>query len=108
MPGTAVRTPELLNEMQQASIGAVRTISVEDLAKLRVRAPKARKRDLTNPTSRQNEPTWVGRLSLMRPPGFDSSGSDRMFPDQRQVCYAVLPTLSTRQNGLVVDLRQRT
>lgn len=82
-------------------------VSAEDLAKLRVRAPKAKKRDLSRPTTRQSEPTWVGRLSLMRSPGFDSS-ADRVFPDQRQICYAILPTLSTRQNGLVVDLRQRT
>lgn len=82
-------------------------ISAEDLAKLRVRAPKARKRDLSKPKVRQGEPTWVGRLSLMRPPGFDSS-TDHVFPDQRQVCYAILPALSTRQGGLVVDLRQRT
>ncbi len=83
-------------------------ISAEDLAKLRVRAPKARKRDLSKPKIRQGEPTWVGRLSLMRQPGFDSRGADHVFPDQRQVCYAILPSLSARQSGLVVDLRQRT
>jgi superfamily II DNA or RNA helicase len=83
-------------------------ISAEDLAKLRVRAPKARKRDLSKPKARQGEPTWIGRLSLMRTPGFDSSNAERVFPDHRQVCYAILPALSTRQGGLVVDLRQRT
>jgi superfamily II DNA or RNA helicase len=82
--------------------------SVMDIAKLRVRAPKARKRDLNRPKATSGEPTWVGRLSLMRVPGFDSQSADRVFPDQRQVCYAVLPRLSTRQGGLVVDLRQRT
>ncbi len=82
--------------------------SVVDLMKLRVRAPKARKRDLTRPKANRGEPTWVGRLSLMRPPGFDSTSSEHVLPDQRQVCYAVLPTLSTRQGGLVIDLRQRT
>ena len=83
-------------------------ISPQELAKLRVRAPKARKRDLSKPKARQGEPTWIGRLSLMRPPGFDNSQAEHVFPDQRQICYAILPTISTRQGGLVVDLRQRT
>jgi len=82
--------------------------TAQDLMKLRVRAPKAKKRDLTKPKASRGEPTWVGRLSLMRPPGFDSAGAEHVFPDQRQICYAILPTLSTRQSGLVVDLRQRT
>jgi superfamily II DNA or RNA helicase len=83
-------------------------VSAEDLAKLRVRAPKARKRDHSKPMARNSEPKWVGQLSLMRPPGFDSQSNDMVFPDQRQVCYAVLPRLSSRHGGLVVDLRQRT
>ena len=82
--------------------------SAESLMKLRVQAPKARKRDATRPKTNRNEPTWVGRLSLMRAPGFDAAAAERAYPDQRQVCYAVLPTLSTRQGGLVIDLRQRT
>ncbi len=82
--------------------------SAQDLAKLRVRAPKARKRDQRKSAPRTGEPKWVGRLSLMRPPGFDSQVQANVFPDQRQVCYAVLPGLSARQGGLVVDLRQRT
>jgi len=83
-------------------------VSVEELAKLRVRAPKARKRDQSKPKSSNSEPKWIGQLSLMRPPGFDTQATDLVFPDQRQVCYAVLPRLSSRQGGLVVDLRQRT
>ncbi len=83
-------------------------VTAQDLAKLRVRAPKARKRDHSKPKTRNREPKWVGQLSLMRPPGFDSQTNELVFPDQRQVCYAVLPTLSARQGGLVVDLRQRT
>ena len=82
--------------------------SVDELAKLRVRAPKARKRDQSKPKSSNSEPKWIGQLSLMRPPGFDNQAADMVFPDQRQVCYAVLPRLSSRQSGLVVDLRQRT
>jgi superfamily II DNA or RNA helicase len=82
--------------------------SADDLARLRVRAPKARKRDHNKPKSSNSEPKWVGQLSLMRPPGFDNQANDMVFPDQRQVCYAVLPRLSSRHGGLVVDLRQRT
>lgn len=95
-----------LLDLQHNSTGP--GISVEDLAKLRVRAPKARKRDHNAPKSSNSEPKWVGQLSLMRPPGFDTQSNDVVFPDQRQVCYAVLPRLSSRQGGLVVDLRQRT
>ena len=82
--------------------------SLQELVKLRVRAPKARKRDLSKPKVNRGEPTWVGRLSLMRPPGFDAAAADRAYPDQRQVCYTVLPGLSSRRGGLVIDLRQRT
>ncbi len=95
-----------LLDLQHNAIGP--GVSAEDLAKLRVRAPKARKRDHSKPKSSNSEPKWVGQLSLMRPPGFDTQTNDVVFPDQRQVCYAVLPRLSARHGGLVVDLRQRT
>jgi len=95
-----------LLDLQHSDSGPGAT--AQELAALRVRAPKARKRDLTKPSTSNEEPKWVGRLSLMRLPGYDSRSSFTGFPDHRQVCYAVLPRLSARQGGLVVDLRQRT
>jgi len=82
--------------------------TAQELSALRVRAPKARKRDLNRPPESTGEPEWVGRLSLMRLPGYDGRPNLAAFPDHRQVCYTVLPRLSARQGGLVVDLRQRT
>lgn len=86
--------------------------TVSDLAKLRLRAPKARKRDDSARPVRTAEPQWIGRLSLLRPTTAESeaeqSDSVSIFPTQRQVCYVILPELSNRHNGLVVDLQQRT
>ena len=87
-------------------------VTINDLAKLRLRAPKARKRDDTARPVRTAEPQWIGRLSLLRPTSAENEAeqSDAVssFPTQRQVCYVVLPELSNRHNGLVVDLQQRT
>lgn len=86
--------------------------TVNDLAKLRLRAPKARKRDDSARPVRSAEPQWIGRLSLLRPTTAESDAESAeavsIFPTQRQVCYVVLPELSNRHNGLVVDLQQRT
>lgn len=86
--------------------------TINDLAKLRLRAPKARKRDDTARPVRSAEPQWIGRLSLLRPTTAESEAESTdavsIFPTQRQVCYVVLPELSNRHNGLVVDLQQRT
>lgn len=87
--------------------------SISELAKLRLRAPKARKRDDTTRPIRAAEPQWIGRLSLLRPSSTEAqveAGSDALsiFPTQRQVCYVVLPELSARHHGLVIDLQQRT
>ena len=88
--------------------------SISDLAKLRLRAPKARKRDDTLRPVRAAEPRWIGRLSLLRSSSHEDAepaeGSDpvSVFPTQRQVCYVVLPDLSQRHGGLVIDLQQRT
>lgn len=86
--------------------------TINDLARLRLRAPKARKRDDAARPVRTAEPQWIGRLSLLRPTSAESeaeqSDSVSIFPTQRQVCYVVLPELSNRHNGLVVDLQQRT
>ncbi len=83
--------------------------SAQQVAKLRPRQPKARKRDATAAPARSSEPEWIGRLSLLRPPTYDkSNGTQQVFPAQRQICYVVLPRLCSRHGGLVVDLRQRT
>ncbi|MEO0514328.1 MAG: DEAD/DEAH box helicase [Planctomycetota bacterium] len=86
--------------------------TINDLAKLRLRAPKARKRDDSARPVRTAEPQWIGRLSLLRPTSAESEAEQTeavsIFPTQRQVCYVVLPELSNRHNGLVVDLQQRT
>jgi len=96
------------NEDAEGHVG----VTINDLAKLRLRAPKARKRDDTLRPARSSEPRWIGRLSLLRPTSAESeaenSDSASIFPTQRQVCYVVLPELSNRHNGLVVDLQQRT
>ncbi|MEO0587653.1 MAG: SNF2-related protein, partial [Planctomycetota bacterium] len=79
------------------------------MAGLRVRSPKARKREAGSRPARRSEPAWVGRLSLLRAPTFDAErGSGRMMPAQQQVWYAVLSGLSRRHSGVVIDLRQRT
>ncbi|MBB6430144.1 DEAD/DEAH box helicase [Algisphaera agarilytica] len=87
-------------------------VTISDLARLRLRAPKARKRDDSARPVRSAEPQWIGRLSLLRPTSAenDAENSDAVsiFPTQRQVCYVILPELSNRHNGLVVDLQQRT
>ena len=96
------------NEDDGVNVGA----TINDLAKLRLRAPKARKREEGARPIRAAEPQWVGRLSLLRPTSAESesetSESVSIFPTQRQVCYVILPELSNRHNGLVVDLQQRT
>ena len=84
--------------------------SVTELAKLRVRAPKARKRagEARRPR-REREPEWMGRLSLLRPPTTEDAGTAQVgLPTQRQICYVVMPQASERGHGLVVELRQRT
>ena len=87
--------------------------STDQLQPLRVRAPRARKRDESETAVRSSaggsEPEWMGRLSLLRPPTIDAeSRSAELLPPQREVCYVVLPGASTRHGGLVVELRQRT
>lgn len=88
--------------------------SINDLSKLRLRPPKARKRDDALRPVRTAEPRWIGRLSLLRSSSHEDvdpgEGADpvSIFPTQRQVCYVVLPDLSQRHGGLVIDLQQRT
>lgn len=89
----------------------------EELARLRVRAPKARKRDSSTRNGgrpqRQSEPEWIGRLSLLRPVNYEqhnepANAGASVLPAQQQVCYMILPDESERAQMLVVELRQRT
>ncbi len=82
-------------------------ISESELAKLRVRSPKARKRDPQSQTPRAHEPEWIGRLALLRPTNDEQPPTNAMLTAQRQVCYVLLPQASGRQGGLVIALRQR-
>ena len=84
--------------------------SLTEIIKLKPQPPKARKReDDGRPMRNGNEPRWMGRLAMLRPSSADLQDQvQSVFPTQRQVCYAVLPRVSQRHNGLVVELRQRT
>ncbi|MEE9212628.1 MAG: DEAD/DEAH box helicase [Phycisphaeraceae bacterium] len=69
--------------------------------------PKARKRKADRKPSRQAEPDWIGRLSLLRPVGFAPKDQGPVgLPNQRRVCYVVSPEPSRQHNGLVVEVRQ--
>ena len=95
----------LLHLMNNDGPGA----SLSEIIKLKPQPPKARKRegDARSMTS-GSEPNWMGRLAMLRPSSVDVQDQvSNVFPTQRQVCYAVLPRISQRHNGLVVELRQR-
>jgi len=83
--------------------------SVEEVIKLKPQPPKAKKRIGAPRAVGSSEPQWMGRLALMRPSAADiEEETSGVFPVQRRVCYAVVPRLSARHNGLVIELRQRT
>jgi SNF2 family DNA or RNA helicase len=84
-------------------------IDLPAISKLRPRAPKARKRDQAVRPSRAPEPAWIGRLTLLRQSAVDRQlfAAAPVLPVQRQIVYAVLPKLSARHNGLVIEVRQR-
>ncbi|MEX0884963.1 MAG: DEAD/DEAH box helicase [Phycisphaeraceae bacterium] len=85
--------------------------SAAELTGLRVRSPKARRRegDAGAVSRRSSEPEWMGRLTLLRPASEDlERQAGTLLPTQRQVCYVILPEASRQQHGLVVELRQRT
>jgi len=84
-------------------------IDLPTISKLRPRAPKARKRDQAVRPSREPEPAWMGRLTLLRQSAVDRQlfAAAPVLPVQRQIVYAVLPKLSARHNGLVIEVRQR-
>jgi superfamily II DNA or RNA helicase len=98
-----------LLDLQQAE-GQGPGAAVDRVATLRVRAPKARKRDEGEVAVRAAaEPEWMGRLSLLRSPtSVVEDRSQELLPLQREVCYVVLPQASQRHGGLVVEFRQRT
>lgn len=71
--------------------------------------PKASKRTGETRRERRGEPEWVGRLSLLRPPGYAAEAAvPAVLPTAFQVCYAILSEASQRHRGLIVELRQRT
>ena len=82
---------------------------LDEIIKLKPQPPKARKRAGEARALRNgNDPKWMGRLAMLRPSAVDGQDqAQNVFPVQRQVCYAVLPRVSQRHNGLVVELRQR-
>ncbi len=84
-------------------------IDLPAISKLRPRAPKARKRDTSVRPTRAAEPAWIGRLTLLRQSAVDRQlfAAAPVLPVQRQIVYAVLPKLSARHNGLVIEVRQR-
>jgi len=83
--------------------------TLSEIIKLKPQPPKARKRESEGrPIGSANEPQWMGRLAMLRPSSADVADQvQNVFPTQRQVCYAVLPRVSQRHNGLVVELRHR-
>ncbi|MBX2850893.1 MAG: hypothetical protein KTR15_04005, partial [Phycisphaeraceae bacterium] len=93
----------LVNEPEGPGAG------LSEIVKLKPQPPKARKREGEARNERNgNEPMWAGRLTMLRPSSADvQDQATSVFPVQRQVCYAVLPRVSQRHNGLVVELRQR-
>lgn len=90
---------------------------IRNLAKLRLRAPKARKRDRGEVRSDNvsgfgdgQESAWQSRMSMLRPDG-DAARPGPMqalAAMQRQVCYVIPPRASARARGLVVELTERT
>lgn len=84
-------------------------MSADELSGLSVRAPKARKRVEMSRPNAASEPQWLGRLSLLRSPSYDQTvAAAELLPAQRQLCYVVLPEMSARHGGLIVELRQRS
>ncbi len=89
------------------------TATIADLAKLKPRPPKARKREpgVVQETKR-GEPRWMSRLTLLQPGAqaerARTRAMDALANAQRQVCYVVLPGPSRRSRAMVVELQQRS
>ena len=90
-------------------------VKLSDLEKMRVRPPKAKRRDGSGPSlsSRRQEPEWASRLSMLRPGVAESEASGgssdgAVLPTQRRLVYAVLLQASRRHRGLFVEVRQQT
>jgi superfamily II DNA or RNA helicase len=88
-------------------------IPIERLENAPPQLPKARRRSDGHghgpAPARHAEPPWMGRLTLLRPPSYLAGQHDRLppLPEQRQVCYVVMPQLCVRHGGVVVELRER-
>ena len=90
---------------------------IRNLAKLRLRAPKARKRDRGEVRSENTsgfgdgqESAWQSRMSMLRPDGEASrpGALAALAAMQRQVCYVIPPRASARARGLVIEVTERT
>ena len=101
-----------------AATGVAQAVDVDQLAELRLKPPKARKRAASgsgeSAVRTAREPDWVGRLSLLRPATLeaadsgDAEGPRDVLPVQRQVCYVIRPDLCRKHAGLVIELQHRT
>ncbi len=90
---------------------------IRNLAKLRLRAPKARKRERGEVRNENvsgfgngQESAWQSRMSMLRPDGEGSRPGpmQALAAMQRQVCYIIPPRASARARGLVIELTERT
>ncbi|BAM03899.1 putative helicase [Phycisphaera mikurensis NBRC 102666] len=90
---------------------------IRNLSKLRLRAPKARKRDRGEVRTENvsgfgegQESAWQSRMSMLRPDGETSRPGPlaALAAMQRQVCYVIPPRASARARGLVIELTERT
>ncbi|MEM9295395.1 MAG: hypothetical protein AAGA57_06305, partial [Planctomycetota bacterium] len=106
---------EFCRHLWAALVALEQADTAEDIAvwnrliKLSPRPPRAKRREDAGdqPIRVSHEPDWVGRLSLVRPPTTDAESAAAAFPTPRQLCYVVLPGVSSRHGGLVIEVRQR-
>ena len=69
--------------------------------------PKARKKSARSP-SKQKEPTWMGRMSLLRPVSGEPVQSDlSSLLSHQEVCYIINAERSTQRGGVAVEFWQR-
>ncbi len=71
------------------------------------RMPKARRRTADRGASRNAEPDWSARLSLLRTPAMTSPDTAAVGPAIQKVCYVVRPDLASQRRGLVIELQYR-
>ncbi len=79
----------------------------KQLRSLRVRPPRAKRRETNGRSSASKDPAWMGKLSLMRAPGVDLDAT-RVANGPRRVTYVVMAEFSDRHHGLFIETRQST